>query len=160
MQHSNFSSYCNTIKKKILKVIAILSTHCSHFLFHSMQNLCSHFLSLRFLQLTPFSKCCKPNYYTFASELHNYVKKIILSLFLIQSMILSCLTMQEEINHTQVETWVGYNFINLAHLGIIWQWLVQSWPSFLFQLFPQWNPHPCTAGIYRSTKSLLSREGK
>lgn len=121
MQHSNFSSYCNTIKKKPksnLKVIAILSTHCSHFLFHSMQNLCSHFLSLRILQLTPFPKCCKPNYYTFASELHNYVKKITLFFFLIQSMILGCLTMQEEINHTQVDTCLGYNFINLAHLAM------------------------------------------
>lgn len=140
--------------------MAIFYIQCSHFLFHSMQNLCSHFLSLRILQLTPFFKCCKPNYYTFVCVLHKYVKKNGLSLFLIQLTILISLTMQEEINHTEVEICLGYNFINVSHLAIIWQWLIQGWPSFLFQLFPQRNLHPCTAGIYCRTNSFLSPEGK
>lgn len=105
---------------------------------------------------TPFLKWYKQNYYTFACEQHNYLKKTIPSILIIQTMIPISLTMQDEINHTEVETFLSYSFINLVHLWIIWQWLIQGCPSFLFQLFPQQIPHPCTAGIYHKTNSLLS----
>lgn len=121
-----------------------------------MQNPCSHFLSLRILQLTPFLKWCKQNYYTFAYEQHNYVKKTIPSILIIQTVIPVSLIMQDKINHMEVETFLRYSFINLAHLGIIWQWLIRGCPPFLLQLFPQQSPHPCTAGIYQRTNSLLS----
>lgn len=142
--------------KNILNWWLLFLHKLSRFLFHSMQNLCSHFLSLRILQLTPFLKWYKQNYYTFACEQHDYLKKTIPSILIIQTMIPISLTMQDEINHTEVETFLSYSFINLVHLWIIWQWLIQGCPSFLFQLYPQQNPHPCIAGIYHKTNSLLS----
>lgn len=107
---------------------------------------------------TFFFKCCKFNYCTFACELHNREKEYHFSFF--NSMILISLTMQDEINHAEAETSLDYDFITLAHLGIIWQWLIQDWLSFLFQLFLQWNQKSCTAGICCRTDCLLSHERK